>query len=336
MSMTRRHRKGVFCIGLCINAVVVFGCIGMRTALDDDLRSPVCGVSTTTRTVHPVADVLIVLDRSSSMNWSLSTDSACRAGASDCTSRLAAVTPAIETVVADNPNIHWGLELFSTPGSSSCTVASAPQVAVAANTTSAIKRQLASLTTETSSPTAAALKVARAYLEKLSDGNSKAILLATDGLPGCGSSRSGDDLDEAVSAASEAKKAGFPVYVIGIGPNVSNLNSLAVAGGTHGYYPVTSTGALDDALGSIVKLVSLCTFKADKEPANQDLVYVYAGQEQIAQDPDNGWSFDASDPTFSTITLAGQACQAMLDGTTSTIEIVQHDCADSVPVDAGL
>jgi hypothetical protein len=330
MSMTRRHRKGVFWIGLGINLVVVCGCIGMRTALDDDLQSNVCGVSTSMRTVHPVPDVLIVLDRSSSMNSSLSSDSSCGAGATNCTTRLAAVISALETVVADNPNIHWGLELFSTPNTSTCTVSSAPQVAVAANTASAINRQLATLTTERSSPTAAALEVATAYLKKLSDGNSKAILLATDGLPGCaGSSLGDDDLAGAVSAATEAKKAGFPVYVIGIGPNVSNLNSLAIAGGTRSYFPVTSTGALDDALGSIVKVVSLCTFKADKAPANKDLVYVNVGQQQVAQDPDNGWIFDSSDPTFSTISLTGQACQDMLNGTTSTVEIVQHDCPDS-------
>jgi hypothetical protein len=311
----------------------------MRTPLDDAGRGAnpgTCGVSTTRRTVHPVADVLVVLDRSSSMNSSLAGDSSCRTGATDCTTRLSAVTSAIETIVADNPNIHWGLELFSTPNSASCTVSPTPQVAVRANSASAIKAQLDGLTTEQSTPTASALNVATAYLRNLSDGNSKAILLATDGSPTCaGSSQNGDDLSGAVAAAGAAKEAGFPVYVVGIGTDVSNLNSLALAGGTHSYYPATSTGALDDALGSIVKVVSLCTFKADKAPTDEDLVYVYVDHQAVAQDSDNGWVFDRSDKSGSIITLTGAACQGVLGEESATVEIVQYECAESVP-DGGL
>lgn len=338
VSSKRRRPALISCAGLWTGLVVASGCVGIRTPLDDAGRAEapfdtgVCRVSTTLRTVHPVADVLIVLDRSNSMNWSLTEDSACRTGTAGCTSRLASVTSAIKTLVSGSANIHWGLELFSTPNSSTCTVSPTPQVAVGANTASAIKAQLASLTTEQSTPTGSALNVATAYLKKLSDGYSKAILLATDGLPTCtGSSGTGNDLSGAASAATAAKNAGFPVYVIGIGPDVSNLNSLALAGGTHSYYPVTSTSALDDALGAIVKVVSLCTFKADKAPSNKDLVYVYVDQQRVARDPDNGWIFDPSDATYSTISLTGEYCQDMLAGTTSTVEIVQYECADSVP-----
>jgi hypothetical protein len=339
--MAPRHADFATTAGLCVCLVVGCGCMEYRTPLNDVGRAEktsdagTCRVSTTVRTVHPTVDVLIVLDRSSSMNWSLTADTSCGAGSANCLSRLAAVTSAIETLVAGNPTIHWGLELFSTPNSSSCTVSPAPQVAVGANTASAIKSQLASLTTEQSSPTTAALNVATAYLKKLNDGNSKAILLATDGLPTCAGSSRSDDLLGAESAATAAKKAGFPVYVIGIGPDVSNLNSLAVAGGTHSYYSATSTSALDGALSSIVKVVSLCSFKADKAPPNKDLVYVYVDHQLVAQDPDDGWIFDTSDKTYSAISLTGETCQSMLAGTTSTVEIVQYECADSVPTDGG-
>jgi hypothetical protein len=319
--------------------VVASGCIGLRTPLDDAARSEnvsdvgVCGISTSRRTVHPVPDVLILLDRSNSMNWSLTADSACRVGASGCTTRLAAVTSAVKTLVTSNATIHWGLELFSTPNASVCTVSESPQVPVAANSVSAIEAALSSLTTETSTPTTAALNVATAYLKKLNDGNSKAILLATDGAPTCaGLSATSDDLPAAESAAAAAKTAGFPVYVIGIGPEVANLDGLALAGGTHAYYPVTSTSALDEALSAIAKVVSLCTFKTDKPPSNEDLVYVYVDQQQVAQDPDNGWTFDRSDSTRSTIILTGDYCRRLLAaGTTSTVEIAQYDCTDLVP-----
>jgi hypothetical protein len=336
LSVSTKHMKFSCRPGLYVILGLASGCVGMRTPLDESGRTEqasdagICGVSTTLRTVHPVADVLIVLDRSSSMNNSLTTNASCRAGATDCSSRLAAVSSAIETLVDDNSDIYWGLELFSTPNSSSCTVSSTPQVPVGANSASAIRAQLASLTTERSTPTTAALNVATAYLKDVSDGNSKAILLATDGLPTCASSSSSsDDLSEAVSAATAAKSAGFPVYVIGIGSQVSNLDSLAVAGGTRSYYPVTSTSELNSALTAIAKVVSLCTFRANRAPTNKDLVYVYVDGKLVAHDPDDGWMFDASDKTFSTITLTGRACQDMLAGRTATVEIVQYECNDA-------
>jgi hypothetical protein len=328
--------------GLCATLVAAAGCGGFRTPLDDaawradTTDADVCAVSTTLRTVHPVPDVLIVLDRSSSMNWSLTADSSCRTGATGCSSRLATVTAALRALVRSNASFHWGLELFSTPNTSSCAVSTAPQVDVGANKASAIEAVLASLTTEQSTPTTAALNVATAYLKKIGDGNSKAILLATDGLPTCASSsQNGDDLLAAESAAAAAKKAGFPVYVIGLGLDVDNLNGLATAGGTHAYYPVTSSAALDDALSSIARVVSLCTFKADKVPSDEGLVYVYVDKERVEPDPDNGWSFDASDATHSTITLNGRSCEDVLASASSTVEIVQYQCPDNVPVDAG-
>jgi hypothetical protein len=314
----------------------------MRTPLDDVVPAQPpsvprnCGVSTSVRSVRPVADVLIVLDHSTTMRWSLTEDAACRAEDTECSSRLAALTSAIETLIADNPNIHWGLEIFPAPNSSSCAVSPLPQVEVGPASADAISAQFSALVSEPSTPTTAALEVATSYLKSLNDENSKAILLATDGLPTCnGSSRTRDDLAGAVIAATAAKEAGFPVYVIGIGPGVSNLNSLALAGGTRSHYPVTSIRGLNDALGSIAKVVSLCTFKADKAPSNRDLVYVYVDQQPVARDPENGWIFDASDATSATIALTGASCQSMLAETTSTVEIVQYECAASVAQDGG-
>jgi hypothetical protein len=315
----------------------------MRTPLDDAAMTDAdpdgefgsCSVSTTMHTTHAVADVLIVLDRSESMNWSLTTDAACSSGASTCSTRLAAVTSALGALVTDNPAIHWGLELFPTPNASAtCTVAAAPQVAVAAGTGATMKSKLASLTTARSTPTASAIEVATAYLKKLADGNNKAILLATDGLPTCAAGESSwndENLSGAVSAAGAAKASGFPVYLIGIGPDVSNLNSLAKAGGTGSYYPVTSTAQLDSALRSVANVITSCTFKAAKAPTDKNQVYVYVDRERVDQDPDNGWVFDLADSTHATITLTGTYCQDMLTGTTSSVEIALYKCLDAEP-----
>jgi hypothetical protein len=295
-----------------------------------------CGTTTRDTTQAP-ADILIVLDRSESMTSSLTDDKTCTS--STCTTRLAAVVPAVQAVVTDNPGIHWGLELFSSPGGNSCSVSSTPQVPISADSSAAINAQLAALTTQTSTPTRLAITTATAYLNMVADGNNKAILLASDGLPNCasgaGSSSSGtDDLSGTKVAVKAAKDAGFPVYVIGIGPttSVSNLNQLAVEGGTGSYYPATSTTELNAALTKIAKAVSTCTFKSDTAPpkGNSSLVYVYVDKNYVAQDDSNGWKFDPTDSTNSTIVLTGSTCTDLMDGKTSQVQIV-FGCPGTAP-----
>ena len=70
-------------------------------------------------------------------------------------------------------------------------------------------------------PTADAIKYATTYLQTVKDGNKKFILLATDGDPNCAPGAalpSVPDVPGTVLAITAAKDAGFPVYVIGIGP----------------------------------------------------------------------------------------------------------------------
>jgi hypothetical protein len=308
----------------------------MRTPLDDASAEVTCKSTTTTKTTRLQADVLIVLDRSASMNWSLATDDYCSPTDRGCSSRLDAVVSAVGQVVSDNPDIHWGLELFATPNASGyCAVSTTPQVKVGASTAAAIKSELAGVTTALSTPTRAAIEVASAYLKTVGDGSSKAILLATDGLPTCAVDRSWDteDMPGTIAAVAAAKKAGVPVYVIGMGPNksISNLNQLAEAGGTVSYYPVASTSALAAALASIAKMATAtCSFKATKAPATPELVYVYVDKHLVAKDESDGWRFDDSDPTYSTIVLTGSYCKSVQAGDTQGVQIVTG-CPDVAP-----
>jgi hypothetical protein len=290
-----------------------------------------CG-TTTTDTTRAGADVLIVLDRTSSMTQSMSVDSPCSANDPSCTTRLAAIVPAVGEVVANNPGIQWGIELFTTPGGGQCVVSAAPEVTIAPDNAAAINSVLGSLTTEQSTPTARALQVATDYLRTVNDNNNKAILLATDGEPNCANATtSGSDLAGATAAATAAKNAGFSVYVIGIGPSVSNLDALAKAGGTGNYYPATSVSALNTALSAIAKVVSAtCTFKANATPPDKNLVYVYVDKDLVTSSGSNGWTFDTSDPTYSTITLTGSYCSDMLAGVTTQVQIV-FGCPNTLP-----
>jgi hypothetical protein len=277
------------------------------------------------------ADVLIVLDRSESMRWSLADDAFCAAGARDCTTRADAVGSAIGAVVTDNPDIRWGLHLFPASGVGMCSVSATPQVGIGASSADAIKAQLAAFTTNLSTPTTATINAAVAYLKTVGDRANKAILLATDGLPNCAAGRdwATDDMTGATQAAAAAKKAGFPVYVVGIGPSVSNLNNLAVSGGTSSYYPATSTTALNTALRTIAKVVTMtCRIQANTLPPDKDQVTVYVDQSLVPQDDTNGWAFDPTDPTYSIIVLTGDYCQQVLAGATAEVQI-NFGCSDA-------
>jgi hypothetical protein len=323
--------------------LVLVGCIGMRTPLDDaawprddaaDMAVAACG-STYTIDTRPVpADILIVLDRSESMIWSLTSDSNCRAGATDCTTRAQAAVAAVGTVVTDNPEIRWGLELF--PTSNMCGVVSRPQVGVSPSSASAIRAQLAGFSTDPSTPTASAIDVAVAYLKTVQDSSNKAILLVTDGMPNCGRGQDwdADAMADATQAATAGKVAGFPMYVIGIGPSTGNLNDLAKAGGTGRYFPTMSTSEIGSALRTIAKAAT-CTFKLNALPPDKDLVTVSIDQQPIGQDETNGWVYAPSDPTSSTIILTGTYCESISAGTTPEVQIV-YGCPELTPPDAAL
>jgi hypothetical protein len=270
------------------------------------------------------------------MTWALSSDEPCTPDMKGCTTRAQAVVPAVESIVTDNPEINWGLELFPYPDRPTCEVASSPQVAVGPNSAQAIQSLLADFTTAASTPTAGAIVAATRYLKGLRDDRNKAILLATDGYPTCGYPTANENADQmmrdAVAAATAALDAGFFVYVIGIGESMDNLNGLARAGGTGSYYLATSPKELNNALKTIAKAFSpTCTFKASAVPPDRKLAAVYIDDRLVPEDGSNGWIFDPADPAGTTITLTGTYCEAVLGGATSQIRIVFGCPPDASP-----
>ena len=123
-------------------------------------------------------------------------------------------------------------------------------------------------------------------MKTLTDANPKYFLLATDGEPNClnGSANNTDDTG-AINAVANAKAAGFPTFVVGIG-NVSTatttLNSMAVAGGypqtgaTTQYYAVVDTASLETALTQIVGMVASCTISLANAPSGQWTIAIWA------------------------------------------------------------
>jgi hypothetical protein len=278
-----------------------------------------CGMQTSGTSRQP-ADVLLVLDRSGSMAYSTSADSNCATGATNCTDRWSALTSAVSaTIGSASGSINWGLKLFSSTGNA-CGIGSGVEVPITTTAVTTIQSLIASTQPGGNTPTAQAIQAATAYLQTVTDQNTKSILLATDGEPNCASGGSSTpNVQATVDAIAAAKAAGFPVYVIGIGPSVGDLDNFAVAGGTPNYFPATSPQALTDAFTSISKAVTTCTFDLAQAPPDANNVAVYLDKSMVAKDSANGWSLGANSLT---IVLNGSTCDRITSGAATQVQVL--------------
>ena len=76
-----------------------------------------CGTTTTKLTKKP-ADLLLVLDRSSSMTRAMDSGDDCAAGSANCSQRWETMVTSLTTVLdTSSADVYWGLKFFTTPSS---------------------------------------------------------------------------------------------------------------------------------------------------------------------------------------------------------------------------
>jgi hypothetical protein len=299
-----------------------------------------CGIETSGTSREP-ADVLLVLDRSGSMNQSISGECYCDASlagrqgtvcpdTANCSARWTSLTSAVSATLDATPGINWGLKLFSSGGSNACSVSTTVEVAISSSSAGAIQTQISGTTPSGNTPTATAVTNATAYLKTVKDQSNKVILLATDGEPNCGAgarNNSDPDVQGTIDAITAAKNAGFSVYVVGIGPSVGNLDNFAEAGGTSKYFPATSPQDLAQALSDISKAVATCNFTLSKTPPDPSNVAVYLDKNLVPKDAANGWSFGANSQS---VVLNGSTCDKVMSSASSTVQVL-FGCPGSLP-----
>lgn len=299
-----------------------------------------------TKVIPP--DVLIVLDRSGSMLQDINGMMCAGGGAGgrgggipigglgDCgaNSKWTQMTTALKDILPTNEGtVQWGIKYFGNgDGNGSCTVNAGAAVAPKLMNAAAIATSIDGTKPATATPTTAAMKSAMEYLMGLNDESPKFILLATDGLPTCGTGMGGGGADDAnaIAAVTTAKAMGISTFVIGIGTGTGGgdqtLTDMAKAGGfprsgTPAYYSVNSASDLKDAFSKISGMVGVCYFSVNPVPKKtEDIMGVRGDGKMIPQDATNGWTF-VTMPNSAGVQLNGQACEDYKNGTIKTVVV---------------
>jgi hypothetical protein len=290
------------------------------------------------QTMNVPPDILMVFDRSGSMNDDLN-DVPC-AGGCGLTSKWSVATTTIEAFLPMAENlVNWGLKLFAT--GNACQVTNMVEVAPAAMNAAAITARLGTTMPGSQTPTTNAMLAAATYLSTLNDGNQKFILLATDGIPTCGNSACAPGVNggnnqcddaKAIAAVKTVHDMGIPTFVLGIGtansPGDATLSQMAVNGGfprndTPSYYPIGNANDLTTAFMNITQMVGQCFFSVRPAlTAGQKIAGVAIdGGGSIPADPANGYTAVGQNG----VQLNGQACSDFMSGKITGVKVLV-DC----------
>lgn len=262
------------------------------------------------------ANVLIVLDRSGSMNQDIG-------GGTKWTVAL----EAIETFLGDFGNqarfglmLYPGFDLSCDEGMNCATgtvfVDPGPMTAEAINE-SLDDAQTCSFGT----PTAESLESLLDYSGLEDPTRDNYVLLITDGQSTC------EDPIPIVAALRD-RDPEVRTYVLGFGDGVDpdELEAMAEAGGTAlpgdpAYYQADDAASLDQALQSIGGNFLSCSYSLDQPLDDPDQLYVLFDGIQVPRDPghENGWDYD---PVTNTVTFYGAACNALQSGDVTDLQLV--------------
>jgi von Willebrand factor type A domain len=297
------------------------------------------------------AQLMFVLDRSGSMDFSLTSDVTPPPGTP---SRWTTLRDALfQTITPFDQSLAMGAKFFPDPvppdalddPTVACQSSTGVDVPPATGNVNAILNVLDTTSPAGGTPTASALTNAASFLSIQRSVN-RTIVLATDGAPNCNASldpqtctcttpmnpcqRDNDQyscLDDiatlgVITDIFQNRK--IPVYVIGIGSQddpqfLSVLDQMAVAGGRPRatepkFFGVASEAEMKDAFATIESSIAECTYLTPSSPTDPNAIVVQINGQNIPRDPThtNGW--DWVDQTFGELELFGPACVAAQGG----------------------
>ncbi len=224
---------------------------------------------------------------------------------------------------ADSVGIHASMTLFPIFNNQFCSASqyANPQVPVTALPSSAfgsVLDQTGPDPNRRGTPTVAALTGALNYAKSIQGTTAKdgsiAVVMVTDGIPEQCSDDS--DIDDSVDVA-KVNAATIPTYVVGVGDQLTDLNKLAVGGGTKSAFIVSTSdpsktqGDLTKAFNAIKLSALTCDYAIPAAPAGQtfdrnkvNVQYTPTGSaaQALNYNPScsggTGWKYDdANNPT---------------------------------------
>jgi len=313
-----------------------------------------CAMATLSATAEPL-HLVFVVDRSGSM---CEYDSFGDADCSNKNSKWLQATGALKTFVGspDSRGIKASMIMFPDKDPTSnndlrCTVSNytkpiAPEVTLPDTTTlgPAMDKHIAA---NGNTPTASALTGAVQYAQSIvtATNNSEKVVLviATDGIPmGCSDQGSISGAAKVVSPIA----TDIPTYVIGVGDNTGDLDTLAKAGGTTKAFSASNstpsqTGQQLSAALTAIRTASVsCNFAIPAAPTGQTIDYTKVNVQvttkgtanTIKQSQDcsdaTGWKYDdVNKPTK--IELCDSACGTIKADAYSSVGVVLG-CATEV------
>jgi hypothetical protein len=287
------------------------------------------------RATQAVPDMLVVLDRSSSMLPD---------GNDQKTDRWAgSVSAVVDVTRAFDERVNFGLVTYPGPqatgkrGDPNACSTGALRVGIDEKRGGAIASTLSMTRPGGYTPTAATLReVAKVFaMREIGDQNVVApryIMLVTDGDPNCAngtsSPLSNDPIarQQTIDAIAELTKSGVQTFVVGYQTGTTDfaatLDQMATAGGTgqSKHRSVESGADLTAVFEDIAGRAVSCSYTLEAPVDDHDFVVVTVnGKKRDYQAPNDGWSLG---PDHQTVTVTGAACDEVRKGATFGVQVV--------------
>jgi len=269
------------------------------------------------------------------------------------TTRWVVESAALKSFMSSPANAGLGVGIGFFPSASNLCDASSytrPAVEIAAlpGAASALNAAIDAQSPAGNTPTVASLTGALDHAQSWATahpGRNTAVVYATDGYPrSCGAENTIRNAAAVARAAFDATPA-IRTYVLGVGQNLSDLNDIAVAGGTDRAYLVDTSGdaatQLSAALDSIrVRSRAGCIYSIPAPPTGRELDYqqvnvrytsssgevIDAAKDPSLDECNEGWQYSADK---SQIQLCGELCTAVQSDPGGKLNIL-FGCATNV------